>query len=402
MKRTLALILLLAILTTLASCKKTDSGFDKESSSEAVGSADADDTGAAANYTNVVESVEFELTDFDRELIGYLSSNGYYYSDLVVSPASFRASLCLAAAGAKGDTRAEILSAAGFSDMNDMELWYSNYRRAVTSAPFSEDGETSAVGSFVSVWSNEELLGEFTDIYKELAEDKYNSDARSADTEDMSTAINDWISSRSGGMMKSVDKDVTGASSVLISSVYMQGLLNSGFTECEHGRTGFAEKTGDFLYAKENGTEILAIPVGGNMSLVFFVGNRTDMFEKLSSLKREKVHAVVPEFETKSLFDSTDMLNFLIARGLEISFDGSAADFDGMCQDSDWFMQEIIHASKLSVTGASAAVSSGDGTASSQRAEVKEFVADGQFSYAVFSDFGTDKRQLLLYGQMQE
>ncbi|MBP5598620.1 MAG: hypothetical protein J6Y02_24860, partial [Pseudobutyrivibrio sp.] len=65
------------------------------------------------------------MNDFNDQLIAYLGENGYENENYMISPTSYKAALCLAAAGAKGQTLDELLKAMGFQSVDEMDAWYS-------------------------------------------------------------------------------------------------------------------------------------------------------------------------------------------------------------------------------------------------------------------------------------
>ena len=64
--------------------------------------------------------------DFTASLIRFIEENGYKDKNYIISPASFRAALALAAAGADSNTKEELLSAMGFNNMEDLNRLYSS------------------------------------------------------------------------------------------------------------------------------------------------------------------------------------------------------------------------------------------------------------------------------------
>lgn len=346
------------------------------------------------------------LNAFDQAMVRYLCGNGYYSSNFAVSPVSFRASLCLAAAGAGGDTRAELLSAAGFSDMAELNLWYKLFQDA--SARYS----TAPAGSFYaagSVWSNLDLLGAFSGSYRSRVGAQYGADVCAYGDRELTEKVNEWVGNKTGGTIPYVTGDLSGASSVLANAFSMRTLWRSGFaasathqrvfTDASGGEKtmAFMEQTGEFLYAEENGTKILVLPMRDDLSFVCFLGNRTEMFDKLSSLGTEKVHVVLPKFELRTDLGERDLLNFLVSRGVRDAIDEKNASFDGMGEDLRWFLHVPIGTAAIAVEETGTVT---NGERPDGGTETKEFIADRPFSFAVFSDFGLGDQQMLLYGQM--
>ena len=61
---------------------------------------------------NTDVEVDGGMDDFDSGLIDFLETKGYENQNYMISPTSYRAALCLAIAGASGDTKDELLKAA--------------------------------------------------------------------------------------------------------------------------------------------------------------------------------------------------------------------------------------------------------------------------------------------------
>lgn len=400
MKKTAIILICVTVLSLLASCtaKSADDSPDAAGTlmqppdGNASGTAGADDAEAPRNY---------RLNGFDDEFIAYLCLNGYDSSDFLISPSAFRAGLCLAAAGARSNTRAELMQAANFSGMDALAAWYSGLPEAVAA----------------SVWCNADMLGTFSDSYVSDITETYHADARSAASGELTQALNDWIAQESGSKALRVSEDISGASAVLLSTLNLQTAWANAFSDTviservfvgedgkEH-RMPFMEQTGEYLYAEEIGGKILAVPMEDNLSFVCFSGSRTGQFERMAELHPETVHAVLPVFELASAFDATDLTGFLLQRGLNDAVSSHTANYYNMCSDADWFMQEVMQTVTVSVnqngiTSASQVRAAPDKAESDGGDAAKEFIADSAFSFAVFSDFGTERQHMLLYGQM--
>lgn len=357
MKRAGILLMCLAMLAALTSCKRAEQN-------------DTPEPDAMLSGSVLSETQEDVLNEFDRALLEYIWLNGYYDADFIISPAAFRASLCLAAAGAEGNTRTELLRAAGFADMDTMEQWYQSFRDAA---------ENSGCLAAASVWNDSEQIGEFSDVYLTNIRQQYHADASVSMADTLTCEIEEWISASTNGAVTSVEKDVAGASSVLVSTVYLH----------------VSDSDGELLYAEDGGIKILAIPLEGDLTLVCFSGNRTDMFAGIAALHPESVHAALPDMELASTFDATDLLNFLLARGVGEALNGQTANFYNMCQNGEWFLQEIIQTAKISLDGVDDFRT--DNTDSDD--ENREWIAAHPFSFAVFYGLGTAEQEMLLYGQ---
>lgn len=397
MKKAFALLLCVVLTFGLVSCGKSEDAETNDGS-------ETNDTDIADSSDNTKDPPNYRLSEFDDDLISYLCLNGYDYSNFIISPTAFRASLCLAASGAQGNTRAELVSAAGFSGIDATKAWYARLKNS----------ETFSVAN--SVWNNQELLGEFTDSFTSNVKNDYDADAYSYKSDELTKAINDWINQKTNGMIPTAADDLAGASSVLVNTLNLRAAWENAFSQASINNgefvdifgnkqnMDFMEQTAEYLYTEESGTKVLVIPMEGNLSFVCFLGNRTGMFDKMTSLQKEKVHVVLPKFELESIFDSRDLLGFLLSRGVTDAISESTANFYNMCKGTDWFIQEIIQKTKITTDesgiGSVTASSESDATGSEEDAEVNEFIADRPFSFAVFSDFGANSQHMLLYGQL--
>lgn len=382
MKRTILLLALCFMLTAVVSCKKTDK-------SSKINAPDESRTDLTAEELGDPEPA-LEISRFDCELIEYLNSHGYYYKDLVISPAAFRASLCLGAIRAQNDTQKEMLTAAGFSDMNELEAWLAGYCQGADLM-----SAESRSGAFLSVWEDSKLMGDFTASYSTAIQEKYAAEAISADAANLREEISGWLSNKTQGEISSIPIDVTDASSVLMSTVCMQLLWDKGFTETE----GAVQKTGEFWCAHKDGTDILKIQIGRSLSLLIFAGGQTNFSGDLPQFKRETLRAILPQFEIESHFDANVFKNFMSTKGISSPFESSTAEFDGICENGGWFIQELLQSAKLSINVSEAPQRDSDEENSHA---VREYRTDGMISFALFGDLGSDKQQLLLYGQLHD
>ena len=342
-----------------------------------------------------LQNHDYRTDQFDDELIEYLCLNGYDSSNFIVSPEAFRASLCIAAEGARGNTRTELLKAAGFSGMNALTSWYSDLNETVVN----------------SVWSNKDTLGSFNDSYASNIAENYNADVFSCKSDEMVQTIKEKTLQKTKGMTFDEADSLDGVSSVIISTLNLQAAWDGAFAEAKLSEgvfvdndgneysMSFAEKTDKYLYAEENDVQVLVIPMKNDLSFVCFTGSTADRFSKITKLKPETVHVVLPEFELESVFDSRDLFGFLLERGVNEAINSQTANFYNMSSDGDWFMQEMVQKTRISFDGAysSKKKKSNDKT---ENSDVKEFIADGPFSFMVLSDFGGENQHMMLYGQI--
>lgn len=180
-------------------------------------------------------------------------------------------------------------------------------------------------------------------------------------SDNLTVDVNDWFFKKTGGNIAYAVDDMSGTSSALVGSLYMNAMWISVFPKSTSYRdvfTGidgresemeFMEQTGEFSYAEENGTKLLLLPLKDNLSLVCFSGTRMNMFDKLPALKKQTVHVAISKIEIAYSVDTADMLNFLISKGVTDAFNRSASDFGNMCDDPNWVLQDNVQTAKLTV-----------------------------------------------------
>ena len=214
----------------------------------------------------------------------------------------------------------------------------------------------------------------------------------------MGEAVDGWLGGAAGGIRHAGGSDISGASSALVGALDLRASWEDSFADAE-GREGFVERTGECWYVEDDIMKAVAMPMEDGLTFVCFAGSRAGRFDKLAGMKKETVHAVLPELALESAFDGTDLTGFLLSRGVDSALDPLSANFYNMCQGGDWFLQEVLLEAGIE-TSAREAGAAAEGRAAGASG-AKEFVADGPCSFAVFSGFGTDRQYMLLYGQLE-
>ena len=64
------------------------------------------------------------MDDFNTQLIDFIDEGDYGNKNYMISPTSLKAALCLATAGANGETKKELLEALNFQNDAQMNNWY--------------------------------------------------------------------------------------------------------------------------------------------------------------------------------------------------------------------------------------------------------------------------------------
>ena len=105
----------------------------------------------------VVNAKALGFSDFDNQLVEYLKQTGKAEENFTVSPLSFKAALTLAALGAEGETRDQLLRALGYADLDGLRAWYAGVLAGQDSfAPRAESASArqAAAASSRKLWRN--------------------------------------------------------------------------------------------------------------------------------------------------------------------------------------------------------------------------------------------------------
>lgn len=367
------------------------------------------------------EEVSYDFGDqtFNEALVSFVDAEGMSNKNYMISPVSYRAALCLALAGAEGDTLEELLNACQFDSVEEAESWYKGLVQK--EKDFAEaceankwDGSFSIVNS---VWNNETMMGDFTQAYLDYVTKEYGAEAYTTTADKIVNEINAWCKEKTNGMIPHVVDNIEDATAVLVNALYLRSSWwdefpehlthDAEFTGYDGSTTtmSFMEQTDHFNAYQDEETSIVVLPLRGNKEFVLVMGDKTNLKEKMSKLETKLVHLVMPKFETSATFESPYMVGFLKAAGVKTACDSNLANFSKMCEDVQWYISDIIQKDKIKVdeTGLEAAAVTAitvKANSAIQAEDPIEIIADHPFSYYIYTDFGTDDAELLFYGQL--
>ena len=348
--------------------------------------------------------------DFDRELINFLEESGYKTENYMVSPASLRAVLTLAVAGADKDTKTALIKAMGFDDEEEMNDWYEK----VATAP-DTDNFLITYKLLGSAWHNTASKGTITDNYKKKIKDRYGASAEDVSPEKITDEVNNWVNEGTEGLIPQISNDLSGVDMVLVNTLYLKSAWFNKFKEMATSEGDFTtfedrvvskdfmEKTDYFEYYEGSEGKLIILPLEGNVSAVFTLGDFTDVCDKLDEASEERVHIKLPKFDVETAFDKKEMMDFIKERGAGIAFT-SDADFTVMSKDGQFYVSDIIQKTRIKVNedGIEAAAASAvmvlGAAPPSLENRPKEFIADEPFRFYIITD--TDKPEILFCGQI--
>ena len=426
----------LLLISCMAGCRgKEDpapaSGPAPETTMEQLGK--PDEPVSAVPLSAILNAKALGFSAFDNQLVEYLKQTGKADENFTVSPLSFKAALTMAALGAEGETQAQLLEALGFQNVEELRAWYATVLAGVDGFdafftemekeaaefaeyfPGSSDSmeRTAAYWVVNSVWSNQDLPGEFRQSFLDDIAKTCYAEAYSAHAAELAGAVNAWVNEKTNGLIPSILDDASDTSAVLVNALYLKTGWEDGFGKREDmdfttisGETEKKPAMGQISilpYYKDDQTQLVSVPLQGGVSMVFVLGDDTGVAEKLSKAKYRPVDVTVPMFDVETSLDQKELVNYLKLMGCEKMFTNDA-EFDPMYTDP-LYVADIIQKAKVHIDedGLEAAAV----TALTMKATCAEpedpvtpeiFCADRPFSFYVLKN--GEAPELLFWGQI--
>ncbi|MBE6908920.1 MAG: hypothetical protein E7474_04860 [Ruminococcaceae bacterium] len=378
------------------------------------------------------------LTEFDSALIAFLEDAGFEDESYMVSPTSFRAALALAVAGADGETKDQLIHAMGFRSMDEVNDWYASVMEDIdafaerlraeqdsfNAHPEYFGGSSAPDRAFSianSVWHNADKRGTMNPAYIDYVAEHYDATAADVPADQLADRVNSWCNEKTNGLIPKIANDMSDMTAVLVNALYLRTSWASEFSKRATAPGTFTTRKGEkvqkdfmtqqdrFRYYEDSACKLLVMPMAGDISAVFVLGDATGIADKLSEASREEVLVKLPKFELETSFEASELVRFLISRGavLPVSDVPGEPDFSIMSKDSEWYISDIIQKSKIKVdedgieAAAVTAVMMNETTAFFEPVQPKEFIADRPFSFYLLSGYA-GAYELLFFGQLTE
>ena len=434
MKLKTMLCLMLAALL-LVSCMTGCRGVEdpvpaSESASGTVHETERKPEEAAVLLSAVTNAKALGFSAFDNQLVEYLKQTGLAEENFTVSPLSFKAALTMAALGAEGETRAQLLEALGFRDVEELRAWYATVLAGTDSfEAFFEDlekyaaefpgpsgsGERTAAYQVVnSVWSNLDLPGAFRQGFLEDIAAACRAEAHSARAAELADAVNAWVNEKTKGLIPSIVNDASETSAILVNALYLKTGWEVGFAELgdrdftavsgETLQKPFMTQTTHMRYYRDEQTQLVCVPFQGGMTMIFVLGDDTGLTEKLNKAEYRLVELTVPKFDVETSLDQQELVDYLCLMGCEKMFT-DFAEFDPMYTDplcvADIIQKARVHIDEEGLEAAAVTAIMMQATCAEPDPdpEVPEiFCADRPFSFYILKN--GEAPELLFWGQI--
>ncbi|MDR1101395.1 MAG: hypothetical protein LBL34_03460 [Clostridiales bacterium] len=356
--------------------------------------------------------------DFDVKLMNKLDNGG----NIIFSPFSIKMAFMMAANGASGATKQEVLSAFGVSDLDAFNQSAKNATVAVKSKERNEYSSTRKTMAFEignSIWLNKDYKAPtfanvaFSPQFTAKVQEFFHGVSNVVGKANRVTAVNAWIEDKTHGKIVGAlpDSEDFDYLSALVNTIYFKAEWQNQFEKSATQKKRFTNKNGtttsvDFMnktegmgYFENGKFQAVEIPyyTGSDAAISMFIFlpkktsgeiNANDMSAGFSKKTSELVKLSIPKFKTD--FKDTEIKDKLEQLGIVEAFDGARAQFDGTYDNLpvgfNAYIDFVIHQAYIEIdengTEAAATTVSG-GLVWGIPPTPKEFVADHPFTYVI-------------------
>lgn len=350
---------------------------------------------------DVERAIETDATE--DELAALVAGNTNFAFDLfrvvaddrantMLSPYSIAAALTMTYGGAGGDTAAEMASVLKIAAdaerihtlRNELDLRVTTPDGAVVP---DDDREPFAINVANSLWGQEgyPFLADFLVLLAENYDAGMNLVDFTAEAERARVEINEWVAQQTQDRItdlipEGVITELTRL--VLVNAIWFKASWAEQFDPAntsdaiftrldgEAGTVPFMRGGGLMPYLAADGYQYLEIPYAGDAAMVIVMPDEGRFDEIVAELDAEFVAGAVaeaplrdvslamPKFEFKSEFSlQSALIDMGIAEAFRPPGDGSGADFTGITERRELFIQDVIHQAFIAVdeTGTEAA-----------------------------------------------
>ena len=363
-------------------------------------------------YANSGVSKSNDMTFADK-LKAQMPTNTNY----MFSPLSIKMAFAMAANGADGKTKTEILNALDIDNPDE----YNEYAKKLIEGYQKADILKLDIAN--ALWLNESnTTQKFSENYQNTLKKFYDAQVNSSTADNIADEINSWVKEKTNEKIDNIiskeqardDKFIM----ALLNAVYFKAAWQNEFDEDATEKDTFTDRNGvekqtDFMnetayygYYNDNGIEVLALPYKNrtydesaeemvsydfDVSMYLIRGDYTE--NTLSglidnnSLTNRRIKLSIPKFESE--FD-TSLIDIMKNLGVEAAFNVEEADFRNMFDKGNMYLMAAMHKTYIKVdekgTEAAAVTALVGGATSAPPEPVIVVKYDTPFTYVIRDD----------------
>lgn len=337
------------------------------------------------------------LNTFAMKMNSQMDKNENY----MFSPMSIKMALAMAANGADGATKSELVSALGIDNLEDyneaaksliesynsFDFDYKEFNglsEKLNSGNISDEeyekwldmnselnrNEKAYLRIANSIWVNEDYKTEFgynpsfKPKFEEIIKDKFDGTSEVVNNSNAVEKINTWTSDKTNGKIPSIieDPDFLAA---LINAIYFNGKWSDEFsenateTDTFNNADGTAVQT-DFMndtrhtdYYADSNVQMIKLPYKGNNAAMYISiddGSILDYDKYFDKLENTNVDISMPKFKIEYSKELSEILGRL---GVNLAFSDTKAEFpnmlSGIPSDENVYIDKVLHKTYISV-----------------------------------------------------
>lgn len=337
----------------------------------------------------------------DFEILKYMTKEENY----MVSPFSLKMAMMIAANGAEGETKQEILDTFAVEDIN---VFNEKAKQIIEKYNNTEYVKLNVANS---IWLNTSLAGnniEFIDAYKNIVKEFYSGEVGAEDENTIANVVNKWIEEKTNGKIKDVLDSSKKAEFIaaLVNTIYFKGEWDTQFEEKSTSKETFTSRdknkakidfmhnTGYYDYYEDKNIQMVKLPYRGNDLSMSFVlpkdEENMDIKSALENMTLEKVELSIPKFKTEYELEFNDVLKTM---GIEKAFDDRAANFLAMLSNADIYIETVLQKTFIEVdeagteaAAATAVIMYAKSAIEPEQEKPKVFKADKPFIYFIMDE----------------
>ncbi len=353
-------------------------------------------------------------TNFTDKLYSVMPEDKNY----MFSPFSIKSALVMAANGAEGATRDEILAVVGIEDLDAFNKDMQDTIEKYTATDLLRFDISN------SIWLNADKANyNFSNDFADTITKYYNGDVGTVTNNNAVSTINGWVNEKTNGKIPGIINSAD-FSSALVNAIYFKAKWNDEFFDGNTKPDIFTDKNGnkseiDFMndtrkipYGEANGVKVVELeymtrssnidPNGEEIKSISLDNTDVSMFILLSDeeiknpeeivstlrdgylMENRKVNLSIPKFKIEY---STELSTALYSLGIKSAF--SNADFGKMFDtETDSSISSVIHKTYIEIDeeGTEAAAVTALILATSARPqpeEIIDFKADKPFTFLI-------------------
>ncbi len=206
--------------------------------------------------------IDFSDLDFADKIAIQMPKNENY----VFSPLSIKTALALAANGAEGETKSEILDVLGIEDLDEF-----NESLKETLEKYS-NSKVVNVNVANSLWINKDLTrGSFGKEFENTAKNYYEAELNQVNNKNAVKKVNSWVSDKTEGKITQIVQNADDFLAMIVNAVYFNGRWKNEFSpgatkkdeffnaDGTTVKTDFMNKTAYYSYAQSKSAEIVKL-----------------------------------------------------------------------------------------------------------------------------------------------